>query len=725
MNRSAYLTTGLAVKLFSQLVKADIAVHGEDNIPDGPTIFVMNHFTRVETFILPYYIYTLTGKAVWSLAAAELFKGGLEKFFNLVGVVSTKDPKRDELILGSLLTGEANWIIFPEGSMVKTKKIVDGGRYMIAHPKGMHEPHTGAAALALRAELLRRVASFHGEKEQQNILPMLQSLGIERFADLALGETAVVPVNLTYYPIRAAENIASSIAEKLVKDIPERMVEEIMTEGTMLLSGVDLDIRFGKPFLIGDFLGKDWVKRHRQDQANRGSHQVSTGLRGEMKATAHVLMQRYMDAIYAMTTINHEHLFASLLRMSPVRRLKEEDFRRRVCYAAMRVKDIDSGLGRVFLHGSLTANQAHLLSDDRFLKYHSFIRLAEEKGVVEREGGYLYRHREKLSAALSMHRGRIDNPIEVMANEIEPLAGLRSLLRRIAWQPDFLIRLLLFRLLYRKALSDYKEDCESFSRFKGAEKSQRGCDGRPFLLPGYRFGHGVLLVHSYLAVPAEVLSLARYLRRRGYWVYGVRLPGHGTSVEDLGKRQAKEWYEAVETGYVLLQTICSRVVVGGVAVGGSLGLSLTARNPGVAGVFAISPPMTLKNYSTRFMPTQDVWERIMGRLRKGEKQQDFLDFSHGNPHVNYPSNPVHGIKEVGEFLEEMEKDLATIHQPTLILQADGNPVVDPRGSERLYEKIGAKTKEYCRMSYHRHVLINGPGAKRVFRKIDGFLRETF
>ncbi len=89
---------------------------------------------------------------------------------------------------------------------------------------------------------------------------MLNALELESIDEIQREPVTIQPINLTYYPIRAAENIALDIASKLVKDISERMVEEIMAEGTMLLSGVDLDIRCGKPIQMADYIDEHWLQ---------------------------------------------------------------------------------------------------------------------------------------------------------------------------------------------------------------------------------------------------------------------------------------------------------------------------------------------------------------------------------------------------------------------------------------------------------------------------------
>ena len=718
---SAYLTTGLAIKIFSRLSKADISVHGQENLPLGPTIFVVNHFTRIETLLLPYSIYQVTRKPVLSLAAASLFKGGLEKYFSMVGVVSTDDPRRDELIIKNLLSGAADWIIFPEGSMIKTKKIVQEGRYMVADAEGMREPHTGAAALAMRAELLRLRLLDCAREQPQKLGAMLAALDIASLESVPTAPVAIVPVNLTYYPIRTAENIALQVASRLVKEMSERMVEEIMTEGTMLLSGVDLDIRFGAPLPIADYLSRDGLRQAAAAEPV-GGYQISQALKARMRPVAYEVMQRYMHDIYALTTINHEHLLAAFLRMYPFKEIREGELKRRIFYAASLVTGKENGREIFFLHRSLRENQAHLLTDDRYRKFSNFFALAEEKGILRRRGEMLVCDRCQLSGPLSVHRGRIDNPIEVMANEVEPLTHLSALLRRLARLPSLFVRYAIVRYLLREDRAAYQWVGQHLPPEKGEGAS---VDGRSFLLPSWRRGLGVLLVHSYLASPCEVRALAGSLQRRGYWVFAPRLPGHGTSAEDLAGRKRREWVETVESGYVLLRTICRRVVLGGVAFGGSLALDLAARvhGPGVAGVFAVSPPQSLKDYSPHIVPPGDVWNRLLSKLKREEPQQDFLQFAGDAERLNYSRNPVSGVREVGELLEEIGGGYGRIVVPTLILQSEANPVVDPKGSQRLFSQIRSANKEFCLLSGARHTMVSGEGSEEIFLKIANFLKR--
>ncbi|MFP4032098.1 MAG: lysophospholipid acyltransferase family protein, partial [Desulfococcaceae bacterium] len=158
MNRFAYRISGFAIEMLSGLSQASIRLHGTERIPEeAAIIFVVNHFTRIETLLLPAHLYRLTGeRPVWSLADYRLFRGALKTYLDSVGAVSTRDPDRDLLIVRTLLAGEASWIIFPEGRMVKNKKIVENGRFMIQADGQKHPPHTGAAALALRTEFFRQ-----------------------------------------------------------------------------------------------------------------------------------------------------------------------------------------------------------------------------------------------------------------------------------------------------------------------------------------------------------------------------------------------------------------------------------------------------------------------------------------------------------------------------------------------------------------------------------------
>jgi len=337
MNRFAYRTTGFAIRTVSNLSKANITLHGQDKIPQGSIIFVINHFTRLETLLMPYQIFTLTKVPVWSLADYELFRGAFGTYLEKVGALSTKSPERDRLIVKTLLTGEANWIIFPEGRMVKNKKLIEKGRFMISWAGGKRPPHTGAGTLAIRTEFYRRRLRRLSEDKPDEAEYLMDLFQIESLQPVLDRNTYIVPVNLTYYPIRARENILSNLALRLVDDLPDRFMEELMTEGSMLISGVDIDIRFGDPILIGECLQNTAIEKDIGEK-RRINFDDPIPSKSSMRKEALKLMQRYMTDIYDMTTVNLDHLFASMLRCLHFKKIDEIDLRRRVFLAATRIR---------------------------------------------------------------------------------------------------------------------------------------------------------------------------------------------------------------------------------------------------------------------------------------------------------------------------------------------------------------------------------------------------
>ena len=716
MNKFAYLTTSLAVKKLSQLSKLNINIHGKENIPDGLIVFVANHFTRIETLFLPRHLHQLTGIPIWSLADYSLFKGPLAAIFDKLGVISTRDPHRDRLMVKTLLTGEAAWVVYPEGRMVKSKKIVEKGRYMISYAGGKHPPHTGAATLALRTEFYRqRLKALEGTAPDE-AKRLMASFEIDVIGQVLKKRTYIVPINITYYPLRVRENMNSSLLEKALDDLSERGIEEMMAEGTMLLSGVDVDIQFGKPMDIEKYLQRPFILK---DIASTRRIDFDDPLpsRRPMRRIAFKVMFQYMSAIYHMTTVNHDHLFASLLRAIPSRKIDEMGFRRKAFLAAT----LHLEKTGVYLHEDLKKDQVHLLTDDRFHKYNSFLSLALDTGVVKKKAGFLIKDPAKFEHVFDFHRVRVDNPVQVVANEVEPLKKLLRQIRSMAWRPAFMVRRRIAKGLLKGAVHRFEKAYATFYR-EGESKDKEV--GMPYLL-GHRFrSTGIVLVHGYMAAPPEVKALAAYLSRKGFLVYAPRVSGHGTSPDDLATRNRKDWIESVDEGYAIVSNLCKKVVAGGFSTGAGLALDLGTRVEGLTALFAVSPPLRLQDFSVRFLPAVGLWNQSMDLIKMESKKMEFIENRPENPHINYFRNPVSGVRELGLLMASVEKKLPRIKVPTLVIQADGDPIVAPRGSRKVFELIGATDKEYRLFNFNRHGILLGEGAERVHRAIGDFVQRV-
>ena len=209
-------------------------------------------------------------------------------------------------------------------------------------------------------------------------------------------------------------------------------------------------------------------------------------------------------------------------------------------------------------------------------------------------------------------------------------------------------------------------------------------------------------------------NFAIYLNRKGFTVYVPRLKGHGTAPEDLARTSYQQWIESAEEGFVILRHSCKNLVIGGFSTGAGLALDLATRTQGVKAVFAVAPPMRLKDLGSYFVPAINTWNTMIKKVYLPGMAKEFVENNPENPQINYVRNPIAGVNQLEKLMESLSDKLGAITLPTLVVQSRQDPVVDPAGTLKLYDKLGAPFKEYYIFDYHRHGILTGQGCSGFF-----------
>ena len=226
-----YDTTLSLVEMLRVMTRANVVIKGLENVQkDTTNIFIANHFSRIETLLIANLIYKKNNMKVRALADHSIFVDKTKEYFKKLGLVDTADKKRDIIILNDLIEGENNWLIFPEGKMIKNKKSAYN--------------HTGASLLAIEAYLLQeeyKLISHDSEKIKQ----FKQDNDIYENTAFSNKEINICPISVNYVNLRHDENY---ISNALKTDIP-RLNEEIVIESNMLLHS-DIIVNILKPVSI-------------------------------------------------------------------------------------------------------------------------------------------------------------------------------------------------------------------------------------------------------------------------------------------------------------------------------------------------------------------------------------------------------------------------------------------------------------------------------------------
>jgi esterase/lipase/1-acyl-sn-glycerol-3-phosphate acyltransferase len=710
LRKISSITTRILDLLITGVLKLTgviITVNGIERIPSKSVIFVCNHYTRIETILLPYIIEKRLGITPRSLTARYVFESLPRRFMEAVGSVPVNIPDRDTVAIKSLLSGES-WIIFPEGEMVKDRKVISARRFLLHEPDtDIHRPpHTGAAVIALKAQLAAGMVSDFAERYRLTKIFDLESL--------SPFEVRIVPVNITYWPQRFVRTGFVKTVERAVQFLtkgvlPKRFEEELMVESSFLKSGVEITINFGTPKATVSYTARLSEKDY--SPVFRG--QQTAAFTGVAKA----MMTDYMKEIYELVTVNPDHLVSRLLfSMTARRRYREpwEDIKGRVFAAALTIREIP----HIACHDIIADNpHAMVVWGESILD--DFLSMGIREGLLERNGEDLVIKEKEFKWPHGFHDIRLLNTIEVINNEIEPLTDATKAVDAALKLGPRALHEQTTRALIEGDRERYLAD---YSKFYDQDESRE----MQFGMPGFNFVDsklGVLLVHGYLASPEQMRPLLEHLTHRGITVYNVRLSGHGTSALDLVSRTRHDWYYSVRYGYTILSRMVQRIFVCGFGMGGLLGWLLAAQNPPrLSGIISISAAMRPTGRYGATAPLVDAADHIFRKMRIKDRPIEFTNKESENPHFTYPRNPAHGMYQIHVLIREVTAKLPAVTVPALIIQGGDNPAVDAEGAYEYRDAISSEVREVVLVESPYHGIVYR-GGDELFDRIAAFIRN--
>ena len=224
---------------------------------------------------------------------------------------------------------------------------------------------------------------------------------------------------------------------------------------------------------------------------------------------------------------------------------------------------------------------------------------------------------------------------------------------------------------------------------------------------------GALLIHGFGASPYEMKVLGEHLFKEGFNVYSARLSGHATNIKDFAGSGMASWLSSAEEAYDIIAETSSSTFIIGQSLGAAIALLLGPKvNP--AGIVALS--CILKFMDRKIKLTSYSLLRFLFPYKKMNVHPADIGYI-------YEKRPTIVISELLKVCKSLVKGLPNQKSPLLLMQAEDDPVIDPKSVEILFNEAGSKVKEILKFKEggHRLTLMPEPDRDLLFRKIVSFI----
>jgi carboxylesterase len=241
-------------------------------------------------------------------------------------------------------------------------------------------------------------------------------------------------------------------------------------------------------------------------------------------------------------------------------------------------------------------------------------------------------------------------------------------------------------------------------------------DASPAPVDGQRVA--VLLVHGFTGSPASMVPWGRALAERGLGVAVPRLPGHGTSWQELNRTGWDDWYGEVERSFEKLRANADQVVVAGLSMGGALSLRLAAEHGrDVAGLVLVNPAVHTRRKDVLALPVLKHLVPSMPGIANDIKKPGVQE--HG-----YTRTPLRAAHSMFSGWRRLREDLPRVTQPVLVFYSTVDHVVDPATGEVLRARLSSRDVTEVPLENSYHVATLDHDAPRIFEESAQFIRRV-
>lgn len=235
-----------------------------------------------------------------------------------------------------------------------------------------------------------------------------------------------------------------------------------------------------------------------------------------------------------------------------------------------------------------------------------------------------------------------------------------------------------------------------------------------------------LLIHGFSGTPYETRALGEALQARGHAALGVRLAGHGRTVEELERSTWQDWYRDVAAACSELVRNGGPVAVIGVSAGSLLALHLAHERPGdVHGLVLLANAIRL-NWRARWaVPLVTRIPRLRDRFRYIPKAtgSDIADPEARRVHPSHRFVPLAGVATLTELQRRVRSECHSVKHPTLLIHGARDRTCPSTNAELLAGLLGTRPRRVVILPKSAHVVTVDVEREQVVAEVTRFVAD--